>query len=71
MDWYSQFPPPSREEAAIEVLLEVQKVCPGEHLALCKEIVDAMPSLGSCTGWQIFFKKDAVSSALNKLEVSV
>ena len=50
MDYYSNFPPPSRAEAAKEVLFEVQKVKPGDHYELCKDVVDAMPSLGSCTG---------------------
>ena len=62
---YSNFPPPSRAEAATQVLLEVQKVKPGDHF--CKEVVDAMPSLGSCTGWHVLFKWDAVKAVIARL----
>jgi hypothetical protein len=64
MDNYSNFQAPSREEAAEEVLIEVQKIKPGNHLSVCREVVDAMPSLGSLTGWNVFFKKDAIQLVL-------
>lgn len=67
MDWYSNFPPPSKDDAAKEVLVEVQKIKPGDHLELCKEVVNAMPSLGSYTGWHVGFKSDAVKAVLAKL----
>lgn len=64
MDYYSNFQPPSREDAAAEVLVEVQKIKPGDHLSVCREVVNAMPSLGSMTGWNVFFKKDAIQLVL-------
>ena len=66
MDWYGSYPPPSREEAALEVLHAVQKIRSGDHLSLCKQVIDAMPSLGSYTGWHVSFKKDAIFAVLAK-----
>lgn len=70
LDWYSNYQPPSRIDAAEEVLREVNKIVPGNHLELCKEVVDAMPSLGSYTGWYVSFKKDAVTTVLTKLDLN-
>lgn len=67
LDAYSEIDAPTREKAAVEVLVEVQKIIPGEHLELCKTIVNAMPSLGSYSGWHVWFKQHAVAKVLNQL----
>ena len=71
MDWYGNFPPPSRDEATLEVQLLIQRIRTGEHYELCKEIVYAMPSLGSYTGWHVSFKNDAVTMVLTKLDLNL
>jgi hypothetical protein len=67
MDACGNYPPPSREEAAAEVLVEVQKTVPGNHIEVCRRVVLEMKSLGSCMGWQIFSKPDAVAKVLHQL----
>ena len=67
MDWYSNYPPPSREEAAKEVLIQVQRIKPGDHSAICTKVVNEMPSLGSQTGWVVFFKNDAIQEVLKRI----
>jgi len=63
MDWYSNYPPPSREVAIQEVIAEVKKTHKHENLdEICTKVVTDMPSLGSWTGWYVGFKKDAVAA---------
>ena len=68
LDHYSNFPPPSKEDAAKEVCAEVQKTKPGDHLELCKQVVDAIPCLGSWTGWYVTVRQEAVAEVLKKLQ---
>jgi len=64
MDACGNYPPPSREEATVEVLREVQKTVPGNHIETCRRVVLEMKSLGSYMGWQMFSKPDAVTKVL-------
>jgi hypothetical protein len=59
MDWYSNYPAPSKEEAIKEVSLAT-----GEE-EWSREIIMAMPSLGSYTGWYVGFKGDVIAE-INK-----
>jgi hypothetical protein len=59
MDWYSNYPSPSKEEAIKEVTLAT-----GEE-EWAREIIMKMPSLGSYTGWYAGFKGDVISE-INK-----
>jgi len=59
MDWYSNYPAPSREEAIREVTLST-----GEE-EWAREIITGMPSLGSYTGWYAAFKGDVIAE-INK-----
>ena len=54
MDWYSNYPAPSKEEAIKEVALAT-----GEE-EWAREIIMEMPSLGSYTGWYVGFKGDVI-----------
>jgi hypothetical protein len=71
MDWYSNFPPPSREEAAKEVVQRVLLNYPDydkdKMLEICTKVVNDMPSLGSYTGWYVGFRSDAIKEVLNKI----
>lgn len=64
MDYYSNFPPPSREEAIKEVVKKVivdhQDFDSDELVKICTKVVTEMPSLGSYTGWYVIFQKDAI-----------
>lgn len=59
MDWYSNYPAPTKEEAIKEIVVET-----GEE-EWAREIITGMPSLGSYTGWYVFFRKDVISE-INK-----
>jgi len=59
MDWYSNYPAPSKEEAIKEVTLAT-----GEE-EWAREIIEKMPSLGSYTGWYAGFKGDVIGE-INK-----
>ena len=59
MDWYSNYPAPSKEEAIKEVTLST-----GEE-EWAREIIEKMPSLGSYTGWYAGFKGDVIGE-INK-----
>ena len=59
MDWYSNYPAPSKEEAIKEVALAT-----GEE-EWAKEIITGMASLGSYTGWYVSFKGDVIGE-INK-----
>lgn len=59
MDWYSNYPAPSKEEAIKEVTLST-----GEE-EWAREIIMKMPSLGSYTGWYAGFKGDVIGE-INK-----
>lgn len=62
MDWYSNYPAPSKEEAIKEVTLTT-----GEQ-EWAREIITAMPSLGSYTGWYAGFKGDVIAEINKKKE---
>ena len=69
MDWYSNYPPPSREEAIKEVVTEVKKTHETDNLKeICTKVVTDMPSLGSWTGWNVGFKKDAIAAVIKEIE---
>jgi hypothetical protein len=72
MDWYSNFPPPSREEAIKEVVKKVTTDYPeydkAKMLEICTKVVTDMPSLGSYTGWYVSFQKDAIKEVISKLD---
>ena len=59
MDWYSNYPAPSKEEAIKEVTLAT-----GEE-EWAREIIERMSSLGSYTGWYAGFKGDVIGE-INK-----
>lgn len=59
MDWYSNYPAPSKEEAIREVT-----VATGEE-EWAREIITGMASLGSYTGWYAGFKGDVIAE-INK-----
>jgi hypothetical protein len=62
MDWYSNYPSPSKEEAIKEVTKET-----GEE-EWAREIITSMPSLGSYTGWYAGFKCDVISEIKKRKE---
>ena len=72
LDFYSNFPPPSREEAIKEVLKKVTSDYPDydkeKLLEICTKVVTDMPSLGSYTGWYVGFQKDAIKDVVDNLE---
>ena len=72
LDFYSNFPPPSREEAIKEVLKKVTSDYPDydkeKLLEICTKVVTNMPSLGSYTGWYVGFQKDAIKDVVDNLE---
>ena len=55
MDYYSNYPAPSREEAIKEVIKATNA---SEEIV--REVIMGMPSLGSYTGWYVGFKHDAI-----------
>lgn len=55
MDYYSNYPAPSREEA----IKEVMKATEAEE-DIVRSVIMGMPSLGSYTGWYVGFKQDAI-----------
>ena len=59
MDWYSNYPAPSKEEA----IKEVTQATGEEEWA--REIITGMQSLGSYTGWYAGFKGDVIGE-INK-----
>ena len=59
MDWYSNYPAPSKDDAIKEVTLST-----GEE-EWAREIITQMPSLGSYTGWYAGFKGDVIAE-INK-----
>lgn len=68
MDWYSNYPPPSRENAIKEVIQEVSRTYSHEKLEeICTRVVTDMPSLGSYTGWYVGFKKDAIKAVVKEM----
>ena len=71
MDYYSNFPPPSREEAAKEVvqrvLLNYADYDKDKMLEICTKVVNDMPSLGSYTGWYVSFRSDAIKEVINTI----
>ena len=72
LDFYSNFPPPSREEAIKEVVKKVTTDYPDydkeKLLEICTKVVTDMPSLGSYTGWYVGFQKDAIKDVVDNLE---
>ena len=74
MDWYSNFPPPSREEAIKEVVKKVTLEYPDydkeKMLEMCTKVVTDMPSLGSYTGWYVGFQKDAIKEVKDLIDCS-
>jgi hypothetical protein len=72
MDWYSNYPPPSRETAIKEVIKEVKKNYDHAKLEeICTRVVTDMPSLGSYTGWYVLFQKDAIKEVIKEITSQV
>ena len=75
LDYYSNFPPPSRPNAIEEVIkackikLSLNKKIVDDILLsdVCTQVVTDMPSLGSYTGWYVGFKNDAIDAVMNKI----
>ena len=63
MDWYSNYPAPSKEEAIREVTLAT-----GEE-EWAREIITGMSCLGSYTGWYVGFKCDVIGEINKRKEV--
>jgi hypothetical protein len=72
MDFYSNFPPPSREEAIKEVVKKVIVDYPDfdsdKLLKITTKVVKEMPSLGSYTGWYVSFQKDAIQLVIDEIK---
>ena len=72
MDYYSNFPPPSRQEAIKEVIKKVvidyPNIDPDKLLEISTKVVTDMPSLGSYTGWYLGFQKDAIEAVTKKIK---
>ena len=63
MDFYSNYPAPSREEAIKEVINAFK----GEDVKdIVEKVINGMPSLGSYTGWYVGFKMDAIQMVKNE-----
>jgi hypothetical protein len=65
LDYYSYYPPPSRDDAIKEVIAHFKEVDVRE---IATEVINEMPSLGSYTGWYMGFKKDAIQMVTERLE---
>jgi len=63
LDYYSNYPSPSREEA----IKELKKEFEGEE-KIIEEVINGMPSLGSYTGWYMGFKKDAIEEVKRRIK---
>jgi hypothetical protein len=62
MDWYSNYPAPSKEEAIREVSKET-----GEP-KWAREIITEMASIGSYTGWYAGYKGDVIREIKKRKE---
>lgn len=65
LDYYSYYPPPSKEEAIKEVIAYFKEVDVRE---IATQVINEMPNLGSYTGWYMGFKKDAIQMVKERLE---
>jgi hypothetical protein len=74
MDYYSNFPPPSRAAAIEEVIKECKKRDDTLDDTLLRDtatkIVTEMPSLGSYAGWYAGFRGDAIKMVLDKIKAT-
>ncbi len=61
MDWYSNYPGPSKEEA----IKEVVNITGSEEIV--RKVIMGMESLGSQTGWYCGFRGDVIKE-VNKLK---
>ena len=61
MDYYSNFPSPSKEDAIKEVL----KVINEEKIV--RSIIEPMPCLGSLVGWSWRVKPDIIQQVKNRV----
>ncbi len=59
MDYYSNFPPPSREEAIKEVIKEFKRDS--------RKVINGITSLGSYIGWYVGFKMDAIKMVKERI----
>lgn len=62
MDWYSNYPAPSKEEAIMEVGRET-----GEE-KYAREIIAEIECLGSYTGWYVLTKPEVIKKVNLKKE---
>ena len=71
LDYYSNFPSPSKKEAIEEVVKEILKINSNETLIreTTTDVINKMPSLGSYTGWYVGFKGDAVKSVKDIMKI--
>jgi hypothetical protein len=65
LDYYSYYPPPSREDAIKELIAHFKDV---EVKEIATRVINNMPSLGSYTGWYMGFKKDAIQMVEDELK---
>jgi hypothetical protein len=61
MDWYSNYPGPSKEEA----IKEVVNITGSEEIV--RKVIMGMESLGSETGWYCGFRGDVIKE-VNKIK---
>ena len=71
LDYYSNFPAPSKEVAIEEVVKEILKINSNESLIreITTEVINKMPSLGSYTGWYVGFKGDAIKNVKDIMKI--
>jgi hypothetical protein len=75
LDYYSNFPAPTRPDAIEEVIkackikLSLNKKVYEDKLLrdISTQVITDMPSLGSYTGWYVGFKNDAINSVMHKI----
>jgi hypothetical protein len=65
LDYYSYYPPPSRDDAIKELIAHFKDV---EVKEIATRVINNMPSLGSYTGWYMGFKKDAIQMVEDELK---
>jgi hypothetical protein len=73
MDYYSNFPAPSKEVAIEEVVKHILNSNSEVEESLIREtatvVINKMPSLGSYTGWYAGFKGDAIKEVKTILKI--
>ena len=68
MDWYSNYPAPSKEEAIKEVMSEMREYEIEKYEKIVKEEIMGLESLGSYTGWYVLIKSDVKEKVKKRIE---